>query len=258
MPTHFETTRNHDRQGYYNNNHTDNDANVDSKSEQRKNSLDHFRRREIKKKAALQSWKAAGPPMFIREMSGMSVVSDFTSDTAYREISKNDRPEIKKRMSEIKECSMQSVSVGFNVDDDQDTKSIPPILPNADIATTSTVKDPPPSDYVRQLEIDLIALKMKMAHAQSQIEEHAFFAKREQTTLREYQERIENEKQRLQQENTQLRLELEEQREVSEKLMLTIKEQNRMIGGMNSDERSSGEIGRTKSRFAQKECTVAY
>lgn len=205
---------------------------------QKRTSMDTAKRLEAMKMRSLQNWRNAGPPMFIREQSGMSIVSDFTSDFTY-DGNNSGGHQSQQRMTQIRECSQGTLSfatVGVS-DEDKNEKSDMKDVPKGRPAKNSHQNElgkmieesHPPESYVRQLEIDLINLKMKMAHAQSQIDEHQLMAKKEQSNLREYKDQIEREKHVLELENMKLKCELEEERASKEKMILKITEQNRVI-----------------------------
>lgn len=220
-----------------------------------------------------------GPPMFIREQSGMSMVSDFSSEYTHVSSIKSsnnrnlddggpeaEKIEADKRMSLIKEDSF--ATVGMSEKDagnktshsrrsDYDIKSISlnsgvkSISLNSVAAksislnsvkkqekTNRRKKDNtsvPSDSYVRQLEVELINLKMKMAQAQSQIDEHKLQANREQMSLRVFQVALEQENMALRAENERLKCLLEEERGDCRQMVLRIKEQEVVINHLKDN-----------------------
>jgi len=182
----------------------------------------------------------------------MSMVSDFTNDMSFapsdprnvpkqfEESAEFDRMEAEKRMTQIRECgsfatvgmSLDGKEASCNVKNNEDgvqSICLDSLADKKKPAISKKIENPPSDDYIRQLEVELISLKMKMAHAQSQIDEHKMLANREQMTLREFQEKLEQEKLFLQHENTRLKSELEEERENVKKLKSKLKEQDVVI-----------------------------
>lgn len=256
---------------------------------------------DTRKRAAHIQRRATGPPMIIREESGMSMVSDFTSDNtqnsggpdtkhipkSFDQSAEFDRLEAEKRMSLIKECGsfatlgwpdgeksdgVESInlndksdgvqSINFNDQSDGvhsiNLNSSTPSLGQQSINLNSMTEkerktkqknvspskerkkeqkdiSTPSDTYVRHLEVELINLKMQMAQAQSQIDEHKMMSNREHTTLRQFQGKLQIEKEFLQLENTRLKCELEDERENVRKMMLKIKEQDVVICHLRSN-----------------------
>lgn len=153
---------------------------------------------DLKRPRALEKRRTRGPPVFIREASGASLVSDCTTDVFL------DRHE---SLHEPLKAVMED-KTGFCVDpkDAVMNEAVPAPLPDKTDAKDKT--DANDESYVRMLEGEVVNLKLKLAHAQSQLEEHSHLASKRHNALQGFHDNLKGENYILNLENSRLKSEL--------------------------------------------------
>merc|ERR1711879_524908 len=86
-----------------------------------------------------------------------------------------------------------------------------------------------PESYVRMLEVEVVALKLKLAQAQTQIDEQKLLANKEHATLQCFQLDLQRKNHNLEVENASLRNELQEERTKSNDIAWKCNEENMVM-----------------------------
>jgi len=147
---------------------------------------------DLKRPRALEKRRTRGPPMFIREVSGASLVSDCTTDVFVDRHEPLHEP-MKVVIEDETEFCLEAMNVAMN------DGGAAPLLNETDATDES---------YVRMLEGMVVNLKLKLAHIQSHLQEHRHLSSKRHNTLQGFHDNLKGENYILKLENSRLQSEL--------------------------------------------------